>query len=129
MTTTNKKTYSIPNITTGKNPYAWTSVDKNINNWTWHTISATTIPNNSNTIISKKAVLYRRPSTGESLAKRPLSERDKKWLKKIYNGEPLGNLPTTIKEKLVAKKLIIVKITLTDEGKREGFLHAMTKES
>ena len=63
------------------------------------------------------------PSTPESLEKRPRTKTDRKWLALLFKGQDISKMPRTIFMKLMAKGLI--DITLTKEGKPEGFIGAM----
>lgn len=73
-----------------------------------------------------KKMNYNSPSTPESLAKRPLSTTDEKWLAKLHRGKvTLDDLPKTVRMKLIGKGFIEVDIKLTEIGKKYAFVNAL----
>jgi hypothetical protein len=71
--------------------------------------------------LKKKKMLKK--STADSLRKRKTSNRDRSWLQKLFLRQDPAKMPETVFKKLLAKRLIEVK--LTEEGRKEGFIEAI----
>jgi hypothetical protein len=65
----------------------------------------------------------KRKSRKRELKDIPLSKNDLKWLEKIIRGNDATDLPKTTYKKLIAHKMIEVK--LTERGRKEGFIEAL----